>query len=296
MKVVYLNGRFIPLKEAKVSCLDRGFQYGDGVFETMRSYKGCVFYIEKHINRIFRSLKEIHIRIPLTQKKTIKIIYDLLKKNILDSGRKKRQDGYIKIIITRGISKGLLYQRESSTPTVFAYSIPFKEPSRAFYRKGITASISKIYVSKYIPTRRYKTLNYLDNILCRFDAVNRSYDDTFLVNSEGFMTEATSSNLFMVVKNRLYTPRINSGIFPGITRSIIIKLARALNLPVKECSIKPSSLKKADEIFITNSLSEITPVVNVDRKKIGRGILGDITRALRKAFKEHINEYCKRTK
>ncbi len=285
MSIAYLNNSFIPLDKAKISILDRGFLYGDGVFETMRAYGGIVFRLEKHIERLFKSLKALGIRIEADKPKTQKIVYKLLEKN-------KLKEAYVKIIVTRGRSAGLLIPSAVHRPTFAVYALPYKEEPGNVYKRGIKVFLARPRYNEKSATTGKKTLNYLDNILCRYEAKKRRFDDAVFINTEGFVSEATSSNIFLAKGKKLFTPCLKAGCLPGITRDEVIHLAkRFLKNDVKETLIRAGALYGADEIFLTNSLAEIIPVVRVDNHVIGRGMPGPLTGKLRKVFRDSVNGY-----
>lgn len=283
MRVAYLNNRFVPLDKAKISVLDRGFQYGDGVFETMRSYKGVVFRLEKHIERLFKALKALGIRPKIKPPEIQKIIYKLLEKN-------KLRNAYIKVVITRGKSQGLLIPSGKTEPTVAIYALAYKKLPRNVYEKGLKVFLSKSRYNEKSKIAGKKTLNYLDNVLCRYEAKEKGFDDAILLNIKGFISEATSSNIFLVKRNKLLTPCPESGVLPGITRKEVIHLAkRFLKHKVIEDFIKRDALYSAQEIFLTNSLVEIMPVVKIDKYIVGDGKPGPVTKKLIGLFKDVVN-------
>ena len=288
MRVAYLNKKFIPLKKAKISMLDRGFLYGDGVFETMRSYSGAVFLLEEHLGRLSSSLKRFGIKVNMKKPRIKKIVYDLLRKNNL-------KDAYIKIIVTRGRSSGLLVPRRSAKPTVAIYVLPYTGLNNKLHEYGIKLGICKTRLNEQSAIAGNKTLNYLDNILCRHNAQNKNLDDNIIINTQGFVSETTSSNIFAVKKNILYTPSLKSGCLPGIARKEILRISRnLLKVKVKETLIKQNSLFKSDEIFISNSLIEILPAKSVGNKIIGEGSPGPVTKELIKLYRASVYKYCRK--
>lgn len=290
MGIVYLNTRFSPSDKAKISILDRGLLYGDGVFETMRAYKGVVFRLEKHVERLFKSLEILGIRLEIDKAKIEKIVYKLLDKNGLSASRGK--DAYVKIIVTRGASGGLLIPVGTCRATFLVYGLPHKGHPENIYKRGIKTFIAGAKCNEKSKVAGKKTLNYLDNVLCRYEAKKRGFDDGIFINTEGFVSEATSSNIFLVKRKNLFTPCLESGCLPGITREEVIRLARKfLRRKVNQGFIKIGALYSADEIFLTNSLAEIVPVVRVNKHVIGRGKPGPVTGNLRGLFRDSVNRY-----
>jgi branched-chain amino acid aminotransferase len=277
MKIAYLNNRFLALDKARVPILDRGFQYGDGVFETMRSYNGIVFRLEKHTARLLGSLKALGIRPKVSMAKIQKIVHELLKKNRL-------KDAYVKIIVTRG-GRG---------PTLAVYALPYAPLPKDVYEKGIRLCVSRAGFREKSEVTQNKTLNYLRSFLCREEAKKRGFDDAVFVNTGGFVSEASSSNIFLVEGKKIYTPSRESGILPGITREEIISLAaKRLKSKVNENFIKISALYTAGEVFLTNSLAEIVPVVKVEKTPVGNGKPGPVTKKLMELFKISVKKYKK---
>ncbi|MBL7158507.1 MAG: aminotransferase class IV [Candidatus Omnitrophica bacterium] len=271
MSTAYLNGKLVPLNKAKISVLDRGFLYGDGAFETMRAREGEIFKLEKHIERLYRALGELSIRIPAKKKKIRNIIYSLLKKN-------KLKNAYIKVIVTRGETSGLLGLSKKMRPTLAIYVLPYKPLPSIVYKKGIKACIAKNALNERSKIAGKKTLNYLSNILYRAAAKKKGFDDCVLLDSRGFVSEGTSSNIFVIKKGKLYTPGLKSGCLPGTTRQEVARLAdKYFEKKVIETNIAVKMLYTADEIFFTNSLAEIIPVIKIDNIRIGKGRPGRTT-------------------
>lgn len=276
MNIAYLNNKFIPLNEAKVSILDRGFLYGDGAFETMRAYKGIVFHLEKHIGRLFDSLKALGIRPGIDKSKLEKIVYKLLNKN-------KLKNAYVKIIVTRGNPVSPEFHRA----TLAVYTLLYKGYPAKIYKKGIKVLLGRAACNEKSRIAGKKTLNYLNNILWRLECKKKKFDDAIFINTNGFISEATSSNIFLVKGRKIFTPCLKTGCLPGITRDEIICLAKKfLKHKVSRGFIRASALYNASEIFLTNSLAEILPVVRVGKRIIGEGKPGPVTEKLRKLFSE----------
>src|SRR4030042_4012130 len=297
MKIAYLDDKFVPLDRAKVSILDRGFLYGDGVFETMRSYRGTVFRLEEHVGRLSRALKIIHIDLKLRFSKIEKIIYNWLDRNKLSACDCGGKDAYIKIITTRGRSSGLLAPPGRTRATFVVYALRYDPPPKRVYEEGIKTVISKEGTNERSVIAGYKTLNYLHNILCRYEAVKKGFEDAVLINTKGFVSEASSSNIFVVKRKELFTPCLKSGCLAGITRNEVTRIAkRILKYKHKESYVKISDLYNADEVFITNSLAEIMPVVKIDNRAIGSGRPGPVTKEVIALYKDSVEEYLKKKK
>lgn len=280
MKRIWINGKFVDPGKARISVFDRGFMYGDGVFETMRSYAGRVFKIDWHLNRLFESLKTIKIEHKYSKKYLRGAVYRTLKANRLSSG-------YIKLAITRGEGRfGISYQ-DKFRPNIVITAKDFEGYPGWMFDIGLSAKITGIQNEESVISK-IKTLNYLPYILARFDAQDAGFDEAILTNTKDYITEAATSNIFTVKYGGLITPSIESGILPGITRAVIIKIARKLKIGVKEKLISRRELLGADEIFLTNSLAEVLPVTRVDSKRIGSGLVGNITKLLRISYQKAV--------
>jgi len=278
---VFLNGKFVALKNAKISILDRGFQYGDGIFETMRAYNGCVFMLMEHINRLFISLKILHIKPPYSKKE----FCDLVNKTLCIN---KLKNAYIKITATRGVASSGIDIEGFLKPTISIYAKPLDAIPKSLYKNGISANFACIEKNEKSFTSKIKSQNYLDNILARAEAKTAGFDEAIFVNSRGYVCEATTSNMFMVKKGVIITPPSTAGLLPGITRKAIIRIImHFFNNKIYEKNIKPYDLINADEIFLTNSILEIIPVVKLGKTKISCGKPGIFTRLLRVLYKIH---------
>jgi branched-chain amino acid aminotransferase len=271
---IWMNGRLVDSAHAKVSVSDRGFLYGDGVFETMRSYAGVVFRIDAHLNRLTGSLKVMSIKPPYSMKCLKKMIYKSLAANDLKSA-------YIRITITRGEGRFALDLKDVSRPNTVIVAKEFGEYPDRMYKRGIRAMcVNGTRQNEYSPVTGIKSINYMNHIIARLDAKGHGFDDAILLNTKGDIAEGAASNIFLVKDNALVTPSIGSGILPGITRDVVIGIVRKLKISLKEKTVTYRELINADEVFLTNSLVEMLPVVNIDRRTIGNGSPGAVTRLL----------------
>lgn len=271
---IYLNNSFVPKEEAKVSVFDHGLMYGDGIFETLRSYNGTVFRIDSHIDRLFGSAEMIRLAIPKGKDELKEVIYQSLKINRL-------KEAYIRISITRGEGEIGLDPDLCKEPTIIVISKPLTPYQKEIYMVGVRIIISAV---RRMPPEALdpaiKSLNFLNNIMARISAKDKKAFDALLLNAQGYVTETTTANIFIVKKGLLVTPPLSSGILKGITRSAIILISRAIGIDLLEQDILPSDLYKADETFLTNTSLEIMPVARIDGKLIGDGRPGEITRRL----------------
>ncbi len=279
--LVYIDGEFVPRSQAKVSVFDHGLLYGDGVFEGIRSYNGVVFKLLEHIDRLYDSAKTILLNIPVTKEEMVKIVLETLKRNNL-------KDAYIRLIVTRGVGDLGLDPRKCSKPSIIVIAQPM-EPllGREVKEKGVKLIISSIRRDRVDATsHQAKTLNYLNSILAKIEAINSGADDAVLLDERGFVSEASAANLFIVKNNNIFTPPQTAGILPGITRATVIELARRIGYRVEERDITPIELLTADEVFLTGTAAEIVPVVEISGRKIGDGKPGQVTKRLIEEFEK----------
>jgi branched-chain amino acid aminotransferase len=277
MEKIFLNGSFVNFTRAKISVFDRGFLYGDGLFETMQAYWGKVFRLQDHLDRLFRAAKEIRLSVPYTRKELKNIIKKVLKTNGLS-------DAYIRLTLSRGVSESGLISGNKSSPTLVIVARVFKRLSPSAYRKGWRATVVETRQNEASPLSRLKSLNFLNNILARKEAETKRVDEGILLNTLGEVTEASTSNIFLANKDSIITPSEESGLLPGITRGVVLKLAPNLGLKAYERTVNLSHLMRAREAFLTNSLIEIMPLVEIDGRRIGKGRPGPITEKIHRAY------------
>ncbi len=241
-KKAFFNNKLVDIDSLKISPFDRGFMYGDGVFESLRTYNGKPFLLDEHLSRLEKDAKTIGIKISLTKEKLKAAVLKLIKVN----GYK---ESYIKIIVTRGIAKqhGLSIKNSQKSNLIILAEKQEQEQKQEWIIK-----ISSIIKYK-TPISHIKSLNYLENILAKKEAEEAGADEAILLSPEGYVTEGTISNIFMVKKGVLYTPPLSLGILPGITRSLVIRLAKKQGIKVRERFFTIKDLKKADEVFLTFS-------------------------------------------
>lgn len=276
--LIYLNGGFIPQDRAKISVLDRGFLYGDGLFETMRAYEGKVFRIRQHWDRLFRSARIIGLKIPAARKELTAAAHELLKRNSL-------ADAYLRLTVSRGTGPPGLEPSVKHQPTLAMVARELSTPSPTLYRRGYRATILPPTICPDSPLPRIKSINYLGNILAKREAKRARANEGIMQNSRGLVTEGTVSNIFIVRRGRLITPNLECGVLPGITRAAVLELAAQLGIPAREGEIRPAQLLSADECFLTNSIIEIMPVTRIDGQPIGDGNPGPITAQLQEAYR-----------
>ncbi|MDI6641337.1 MAG: aminotransferase class IV [Elusimicrobiota bacterium] len=286
---VFLNNRFVNIKEAKISALDRGFLYGEGAFETLRSLNRKILFIKEHYKRLKKTLKLFNIKFNLTAQEVQKILKKLLKLNNLT-------DAYIRITVSAGLPQThnrQLHTQGRSSPTVFIFARELNCLPKKFYKEGVPITISKYRRNIYSVLPFYKTLSYLENIIEKRTALRRNFFDTlFLDNSGKYITECATSNIFIVQKGVIYTPATKiTPILPGITRQIVIRLARKNKIKITEKKITKKELLTADEVFITNSLIGILPVKKICNEIVGNGSVGKLTKLLIERYHQLIDFY-----
>lgn len=279
---IYLNNKFVTDEEAVVSVFDHGFLYGDGVYETIRSYGPRLFMRDEHVSRLFRSAAAIGLTIPIPVKNWEDILHEAMIRN--DVGTDLR-DAYLRITVSRGVGDIGLDPALCSSPTVVVMAKPLVPPASHLYETGvnvIVASTKRNLPSALSP--QIKTTNFLNNIQAKREAIAAGAFDSILLNWEQHLTECTVSNLFLVMDGTLRTPALECGLLEGITRTIVIRLAGELNIHVEEGHYTVDQLSRADECFLTNTSMEIMPVTSVERRPVGDGKPGPLTLRLRERF------------
>jgi len=277
--LIYIDGEFYRKSEAKVSVYDHGLLYGDGVFEGIRAYNGTVFKLEEHLDRLYRSAHAIKLRIPLAKKEMTEAVLKTLRKNNL-------KDAYIRLVVTRGIGDLGLDPRKCPKPTVIIITDPRIQIYGADVKqKGLTVIISWVRRDSVDATsHEIKSLNYLNSILAKIEANNAGVDEAICLDKTGFVCEGTGENIFIVKEGKIATPPISTGILAGITRERVMKLAEDLEYTVVERNITPNELFNADEVFFTGTAAEVVPVTEINRRVVGDGKPGSITKRLMKEF------------
>jgi branched-chain amino acid aminotransferase len=269
--VVYINGLFSPLKNAKVSILDRGFCYGDGLFETMRACKGNVFRSDHHLERLFRSLPLIFIDLPMTRQEVKAVLRETLNRNDLENA-------IIRLTVTRGINEPSFQIDPDVPPTLVVYARPHHPLPKAIYRNGVQITLLTL-PAPTLPgvNQRLKTCNYLSNILVREISQRQGSMEGIIVDPILGVTEGATSNLFIVKQGVLKTPAVNNSVLEGITRRVVLEIARDHKIPIEKGLLTTEDVLTADEVFITNSGIDIVPVVRVDNASVGNKKPGILT-------------------
>jgi len=269
---VYVDGKLTRRSEATVSVMDHGLLYGDGVFEGIRAYDGVVFKLKEHIDRLYESAHYIRLSIPLTKHEMIEAVIETLRKNRL-------RDAYIRLLVTRGEGDLGLNPTLCKKPSVIVITEPTAQSTDPRTKAvGITAIISSIRRDPVDATsHEVKSLNYLNSILARWEAIEAGVNEAIMLDTQGFISEATAENVFIVRHGQIATPSTNSAILHGVTRQKVIEIAEELGYSIEERDITPFELINSDEVFLTGTLAEIVPVVKVSGRPIGTGKVGPIT-------------------
>jgi branched-chain amino acid aminotransferase len=279
---IYLNNKFVTDEEAVVSVFDHGFLYGDGVYETIRSYGPRIFMQDEHLSRLLRSAEAIGLTIPIPLEKWPGVLHEAMARNEVGTDR---HDAYLRITVTRGAGDIGLDPALCSSPTVVVMAKPLVPPTPQLYEAGvdvIVASTRRTMPNALSP--QIKSTNFLNNIQAKREAIAADAFDSILLNCEQHLTECTISNVFLVMDGTLQTPALECGLLDGITRMIVIRLARELSVRVEEGRYTVDQLYQADECFLTNTSMEIMPVTSVDRRSVGDGKPGSVTLKLREQF------------
>jgi branched-chain amino acid aminotransferase len=278
---VYVNGKFYAKEEAKVSVFDHGFLYGDGVFEGIRCYGRLVFKLKEHIDRLFESAHGIKLDMPMSKEKFIKAVIDTLKINNLN-------DAYIRLIVSRGQGDlGLDPRKCIGRQSAIIIADKIVLYPEKFYLQGMKIiTVPTVRNTHASLNPQIKSLNYLNNIMAKIEAINSGCEEALMLNSSGYVAECTGDNIFIIAKGQLHTPSQSMGALKGITRDTVLSIARKVKIPAHEDIFTRHQLYTADECFLTGTAAEIIPVVNVDGRNIGDGKPGRITLSLMKKFKE----------
>ena len=280
----YLNGQFVDEACATVSVFDRGFLYGDGVFETMRTYDGRIAWPEQHLERLFQSAEMINLYIQQSRCTFKKILHTLIKRN-------KLSNAIIRLTLTRGIGLASLEIRPDIPHTTVITARPYQPFPSTYYSEGVAlaiVTIQRIPIASVPP--RIKSLNFLNNILAKEEATQKGMFDGIMLNQHNQLTEATTSNLFLVSGGELFTPAVTCGILEGITRNVVLSLAQSNKIACHQQPLAVDKLYAADECFLTNTSMGLMPVTRVDGHVIGTGRPGKLTTYLQQVFQRHVNQ------
>ena len=281
---VYIDGVYYPKSEAKVSVYDHGLLYGDGVFEGIRAYNGIVFKLKEHIDRLYRSAHALRLAIPLTKEAMTQAVLETLRKNSL-------RDAYIRLVVTRGVGDLGLDPRKCPKPSLIIITDAISIMASEAKEKGISTVIT--WVRRHpvdTTTHEIKSLNYLNSVLAKMEATAYGVDEAIGLDKTGLVSEGVGENLFIVKDGKVFTPPSSTGALAGITAKLAIEFAIKLGYAVTEANVTPFQLFSADEAFFTGTAAEVVPIREVNKRQIGNGTPGPVTKKLIAAFEKAIVE------
>ncbi len=280
---IYIDGKYLDEKSAKISVFDHGLLYGDGIFEGIRAYNGRVFKLKEHIDRLFYSAKALLLNIPLSHAEMMRAVVETCRKN-------KLRDGYIRLVVTRGVGTLGLNPNRCQDPSVIIIAGKIQLYPEAMYQRGldiITVPTVRNLHSALNPA--IKSLNYLNNIMAKIEANNGGVEEAIMLNAEGFVSECTGDNIFILKDGNLSTPPLSAGALYGITRRTVMDLAAEAGMSVAEPNLTRYDLFNADECFLTGTGAEVIAVVKIDGRVIGTGKPGPATQQLIAAYRSLTN-------
>ena len=279
---IYMNDRLVDQSEATVSVFDHGLLYGDGVFEGIRLYEGCVFKLEEHLERLEYSAKAIMLDLPWSRREIADAVCETCRANQLKSG-------YIRLVVTRGVGSLGLSIHNCENPQLIIIADKIQLYPEEYYEKGldiITVPTRRINPAALPPT--VKSLNYLNNILAKIEAQSLGYHEAIMMNDQGYVAECTGDNIFVMHKGELITPSASAGALKGITRDTALSIAEDLGVPAREANLTRYDVWVAEELFLTGTAAEIIPIVKVDGRQIGDGKPGPLTAKFLRCFRERV--------
>jgi branched-chain amino acid aminotransferase len=278
---IWMNGELFDEAQAKVSVFDHGLLYGDGVFEGIRVYGGRVFELAAHLKRLYESAKVIRLEMKITKEALAKAVEETVKANGIS-------EGYIRLLVTRGIGTLGLNPFTCEEPQVIIIAATIQLYPKELYETGmkvISASTIRNHPMSMPP--QVKSMNYLNNIMAKIEAIDRNVPEAIMYNSEGFVAEASGDNVFIVKNGTVMTPPVQAGALEGITRDVVMRLASKKGIPVAERNLTRFDLYVADEMFLTGTAAEVIGIIDIDGRKIGNGQPGPVTLQLQKTFFEY---------
>lgn len=281
---IWFDGKLLPKEEAKISVYDHAVLYGDGVFEGIRQYNGRVFEKQAHLQRLYDSARVIRLAIPYTMEQLGQAVEDTLAANGL-------KDSYIRLVVTRGVGYLGISPKNCEKPTVFIIADTISMYPEATYTQGmaiITASTIRTHPNSLSP--KVKSLNYLNSIMAKWEALDAGVPEAVMLNHLGYVCECTADNIFVIKNGKLLTPTEDSGCLVGITRNVVLRLAREAGIPTAETTLTRYDLYTADECFLTGTGAEVVPVTKIDNRPIGDGKVGATTKRLMDAFHRRVRE------
>ena len=277
---IYIDGVFYPEEKAKISVFDHGLLYGDGVFEGIRFYNGRVFRLDEHLTRLWESARSICLNIPLSYHEMLVAVLESVRQNNL-------RDGYIRLVITRGVGNLGLSPDRCPRASVIIIAASITLYPEELYQRGldvVTCATRRMSPAALPPT--VKSLNYLNNILAKIEANQAGAGEGLMLNEQGYVAECTGDNIFIVKRGELFTPPISAGALRGITREVVFEIAREFGISISEPEITRADIYTADECFLTGTAAEIIPMVRLDTRPIGDGKPGALTARFIARFRE----------
>src|SRR5882762_3120749 len=277
---IYIDGKFYSEGEAKVSVFDHGLLYGDGIFEGIRFYTGRVFRLEEHLDRLWDSARSICLVVPMSKREMTEALLETVRQNDL-------RDGYIRLLVTRGVGNLGLNPAQCETPSVIIIAATITLYPEAMYQNGLTVvTVATRRTNPASLNPAVKSLNYLNNVMARIEANLAGADEALMLNDAGNVAECTADNVFIIKHDQIFTPPITAGALRGITRSIVFDIAAEFGLSIVEADFTRHDIFVADECFLTGTAAEIVPVVKTDGRIIGNGKPGPITTRIIARFRE----------
>ena len=281
--LIYLDGQIVPESQAKISVFDHGVLYGDGVFEGIRFYNGRVFRLDQHIRRLYDCARAILLNVTLTPEEMIKATCDTIRANGL-------RDGYIRLVITRGVGPMGLNPYKCPKPSVFIIAASIQLYPEESYKTGLTmATVATRRPSHDILSPQVKSLNYLNNVMAKVEAIQAGAEEGLMLNDVGLVAECTGDNIFIVRDGVISTPPLTAGALDGITRGTVFDIAQELGIPLRERDFSRHDVFTADECFLTGTAAEVIAAVKLDQRVIGDGKPGVITKRVIAKFREIAN-------
>ena len=281
---VYIDGEYYPKSQAKISVYDHGFLYGDGVFEGIREYNGVVFKLKEHIDRLYRSAHAITLQIPLTKEEMVKAVVATLRKN-------KMKDSYIRLIVSRGVGDLGLDPRKCSKPTIIIITDTISIRAGNAKETGVTAMFSWVRRNPVdATTHEIKSLNYLNSVLAKIEANACGVDEAICLERSGCIAEGVGENVFIVKDGEILTPPTSTGALAGITAEVVTQLCEQLGIKLSVANLTPFMLFSADEAFFTGTAMEVIPIREVNKRQIGEGKPGPVTKKLIAEFQKVIED------
>ena len=281
---IWLGDKLIDQADAKISVFDHGLLYGDGVFEGIRVYNSRIFELQAHIRRLYESAMAIRLDMPMNKDKLIRAVEETVKANNIING-------YIRLVVTRGVGNLGLNPFVCKEAGLFIIADNIQLYPEELYEKGMKViSATTVRNHPLAISPQVKSLNYLNNIIAKIEAIDSNVPEAIMYNHEGYVAEATGDNVFIIKNGVIFTPPVEAGALGGITRGIVIKLAREENLEVIEKNLTRFDLYVSDEFFLTGTAAEVIGIVEIDGRVLGNGEPGTITRLLRKKFFEYAHK------